>query len=144
MQHLPYAELRRAVDAKTWESYKKVAVVRNPWDRLVSDWNWRRRGGLPLGDLPFPAFARLAAALVGDPEAAWGAAGASALVGGHAAGGAVDRRRFAREYLGHFREQAAYVGPGVRVLRFEALTKEWNRWCAEALGREVRLRASAF
>ena len=87
----------------------QVAVVRNPWDRLVSDWHWRRKGGLPLGDLAFPAFAAracdLAASQGWDDDRA-------------------DRRDFSREYRGHFKPQVAYVGgdAGVRLLRTDLLS----------------------
>jgi len=92
--------------------------VRNPWDRLVSDWHWRRKGGLPLGDMPFPAFAARACDLV--VSRGWD--------DDH-----VDRRGFSREYWGHFKPQVAYVGGDacVRLLRFETLSRDWERFSLE-------------
>ena len=139
MQHLPLRELKAAVTAAQWESFAKVAVVRNPWDRLVSDWYWRRKGGLALGELAFPAFAQLACEMVG---------------GGKGWDRRIDSRRFKEEYLGHFQRQVAYTGhdaaghdgrgggsggSGVRILRFESLSRDWDRFAAEALGRTLPL-----
>jgi len=90
-------------------------VVRNPWDRLVSDWRWRRKSSLPLGQLSFPDFARFVVKLVvpkGEKEedplskssskglpASWDAA--------------VPKKQFAEQYLGHFKAQV--FGGGFRV-----------------------------
>lgn len=77
-------------------------VVRNPWDRLVSDWRWRRKSNLPLSHLSFPNFARFVVALVAPPPTT----GSPTVV---AAGGgwdaAVPPQQFAAQYLGHFKAQ---------------------------------------
>ena len=92
LQHLPYAALAQTVPAPVWTSYGKVCVVRNPWDRLVSDWHWRRKSGLPLGDLPFASFARFVVQLLQQPN--WDTpAGTPPSV-------------FAGQFLGHFKPQA--------------------------------------
>jgi len=124
MQHLPYAELQRVVSAEDWHSLPKFTVVRNPWDRLVSDWNWRRNGRLPLGDLSFKDFLATVKEITADSD--WV----------HR----TDRRRFQAEYLGHFIPQHLYAGPegsGVRVLRFERLDRQWKALCDEVLQASV-------
>jgi hypothetical protein len=79
-------------------------VVRNPWDRLVSDWRWRRKSNLPLGDLTFFDFARFVVALVGSKTGA--AAGWDA---------SVPSRQFAEQYLGHFQAQVGWAQHVVRI-----------------------------
>eukprot|EP00635_Sarcinochrysidales_sp_CCMP3193_P003622 CAMPEP_0118911796 /NCGR_PEP_ID=MMETSP1166-20130328/13336_1 /TAXON_ID=1104430 /ORGANISM="Chrysoreinhardia sp, Strain CCMP3193" /LENGTH=260 /DNA_ID=CAMNT_0006851303 /DNA_START=63 /DNA_END=841 /DNA_ORIENTATION=+ len=64
LQHLPYDELRQAVGRRVWSSYAKFAIVRNPFDRLVSDYLWRKNGGLT--DLTFDGFVDQAEARRGN------------------------------------------------------------------------------
>lgn len=42
-QHSPAAEVRALVGERVWTSYLKVAVERDPWDRLLSLWRWRSK-----------------------------------------------------------------------------------------------------
>lgn len=41
-QHMTVAELREAVGDKIWKNYYKFTIERNPYDRLVSFYNWRK------------------------------------------------------------------------------------------------------
>ena len=68
LQHLPYSQLRKTVPTTVWSTYTKVCVVRNPWDRMVSDWRWRRKNGLPLGQLSFGDFVRFVQMVLSDPD----------------------------------------------------------------------------
>jgi hypothetical protein len=38
--HMPAREVRRFVGAGAWQTYRKIAIVRNPWDRVISAWRW--------------------------------------------------------------------------------------------------------
>ena len=39
-QHMPAVEVRRFVGHRQWRDYRKIAIVRNPWDRTISAWRW--------------------------------------------------------------------------------------------------------
>lgn len=126
LQHLPFDDLKRVVSPEQWLNYRKFAVVRNPWDRIVSDWHWRRRGGLPLGHMSFPEFVKYVTDTISDPD--WGRK--------------FKKADFQTSYMGHFKPQVAYVGTSkdeVRVLRFERLSREWPRYCMDVIGRELPL-----
>ena len=151
LQHLPYSQLRKTVPTTVWSTYTKVCVVRNPWDRMVSDWRWRRKNGLPLGQLSFGDFVRCVQMVLSDPD--WDG-GVSNSGRGEGSGGqriASEKWRvFEREYRGHFQRQVAYVNPPegdedmqggtnagqVRILRFENLARDWDRFRRECLGNE--------
>lgn len=41
--HLPATDVRWRLGRQTWDRYYKFSVERNPWDKAVSDYFWRRR-----------------------------------------------------------------------------------------------------
>ena len=67
LEHHPAASLARLLGG-FWETATKVTNIRNPWDMLVSAWQWRRegRGGSPPVTVDFSEW--LLACLSGDPE----------------------------------------------------------------------------
>ncbi|KAJ8599131.1 hypothetical protein CTAYLR_006363 [Chrysophaeum taylorii] len=118
LQHLPYAALKSLIERK-WPNkwrYSKFTIVRNPFDRLCSDYEWRKSGGLPLGELSFPDFVEAACA----------------------SSSREDSEDFAAKYLGHFTPQVEYVGADVEVLKLETLKTEWPEF-AERHGLPRRL-----
>jgi hypothetical protein len=53
-EHMPAQEVAALVGPELWARYTKVSVVRNPWDRMISLWRWRKhRDGL---DVSFDQF----------------------------------------------------------------------------------------
>jgi nuclear transport factor 2 (NTF2) superfamily protein len=55
-EHMPAREIRARIDEETWQGYRKVSIVRNPFDFAVSNYYWFRATGRT--DLPFEAFLR--------------------------------------------------------------------------------------
>lgn len=52
--HMPAAEIRAKLPAATWDGYLKLSLVRNPWDRLISNYYyWMKVYGR---DVPFDAW----------------------------------------------------------------------------------------
>ena len=43
-QHLPCEELKKLIPPEKWRDYFKFTVIRNPWDRALSDYFWNNRG----------------------------------------------------------------------------------------------------
>ncbi len=43
INHVPAAEVKRLVGKEVWNSYLKVSIVRNPWDRIVSEYFWEKK-----------------------------------------------------------------------------------------------------
>ena len=41
--HIPAARVKRLVPAEVWNSYRKVSIERNPWDREVSFYFFRHK-----------------------------------------------------------------------------------------------------
>ncbi len=44
--HRPAESIREMVGRENWDSYLKICPIRNPWDKMVSYYFWKRR--LPL------------------------------------------------------------------------------------------------
>ena len=42
LQHLLPKELKSYIDSETWNTYKKFTIIRDPYDRVVSDYHWLR------------------------------------------------------------------------------------------------------
>lgn len=42
-QHVDANTIQRKVPAEVWNDYFKFSIIRNPWDRTVSDFHWKRR-----------------------------------------------------------------------------------------------------
>lgn len=42
-QHVDAATIRRKVPPEVWDNYFKFSITRNPWDRTISDFFWKRR-----------------------------------------------------------------------------------------------------
>lgn len=43
-EHMPAARVRELIGEKTWRSYHKFCFERNPWEKVVSYYNWKKNG----------------------------------------------------------------------------------------------------
>ncbi len=52
--HMPASEIRNLLGQRTWDSYRTITTVRNPFDLVVSRFHWtaERRGDPPLPRSP--------------------------------------------------------------------------------------------
>lgn len=48
-KHYSVDKALKVIGPEKWHEYTRFTVVRNPWDRLVSKWCWRREGALKRG-----------------------------------------------------------------------------------------------
>ncbi|TCL08824.1 sulfotransferase family protein [Shimia isoporae] len=63
--HIPAAEVRRMVPAKIWDNYRKITIVRDPFDAAISRYWWE--GGDKTG-LDFGTFVDAARVLLGEND----------------------------------------------------------------------------
>jgi hypothetical protein len=43
LQHVDAATIKRMVPDDVWNNYFKFSITRNPWDRIISDFFWKKR-----------------------------------------------------------------------------------------------------
>jgi len=43
LQHVDALTIRNKVPAEIWDSYFKFSITRNPWDKVISDFFWKKR-----------------------------------------------------------------------------------------------------
>jgi hypothetical protein len=48
--HCSAARAKRHLDEATWKNFKKISIVRNPWDYMVSSYYWANRYAKELPD----------------------------------------------------------------------------------------------
>lgn len=41
--HKPAVEIKELVGEETWNTYTKICAIRNPWDKMVSYYFWKKR-----------------------------------------------------------------------------------------------------
>ncbi len=68
--HVPASRMREMLGAEVWDQLFTFALVRNPWERTVSLYNWRRKEGSIPHDLSFKEYVRRLAAFIdaGDQD----------------------------------------------------------------------------
>jgi len=49
--HIPARKLKKRLDPQIWDNYFRFCIVRNPWDRVISQYFWRCRD-LPEAERP--------------------------------------------------------------------------------------------
>lgn len=47
LEHMPARKVRRRIGREIWDRYYKFCIVRNPWDRVISQYYWRQRNLSP-------------------------------------------------------------------------------------------------
>ena len=100
LQHLPYTEVQRLLPAEKFDAYFKFTIVRNPWERLLSDYIWNNRNCktfteyVSYVDHIYQNYGLELSSLAKCPD-------------------------MARHFLGHLLPQHLYTGPDVTVYRFE-------------------------
>lgn len=55
--HMPPSEIIEAIGRPQWDDYLSFACVRNPWDKVVSHFFWKRRDGESVNVEEFERFA---------------------------------------------------------------------------------------
>lgn len=63
LQHLTPKKLKKYIDDNKWNNYYKFTVVRNPFDKLVSDYKWMIKCGI-IKNKSFKEFVELAKDIV--------------------------------------------------------------------------------
>jgi len=48
LQHADALTIKSQVPDEVWDNYLKFSIVRNPWDRTISDFFWKRRQDLSI------------------------------------------------------------------------------------------------
>ena len=43
LQHMTYNQLKSSINEKIFNNYIKFTIVRNPWDKIVSTYEWRKK-----------------------------------------------------------------------------------------------------
>lgn len=49
--HMPARKIIQRIEPSVWDNYYRFCVVRNPWDRVISQYYWRNRD-LPTEEMP--------------------------------------------------------------------------------------------
>ena len=49
-EHLNAEQIRHYIGNEIWDSYKKISIVRNPWDHAVSWYKWRESRGKEVAE----------------------------------------------------------------------------------------------
>ena len=55
-EHLHPNLIRQYVGDEIWHSYKKISIVRNPWDQAVSHFLWQKKYGFKGGTSDFESY----------------------------------------------------------------------------------------